>query len=260
MAGATRRIARGAGHSYVLDGEPVRGVTTLIGEGCPKPGLPNAARTQTAAYAVTNWADLDATPIGKRASAIDKGAAAEWRKGSARGTAVHGYAAALLNGDEVDVPDEVADVVDAALAFLTDWHVVELHVEAPVFNRGSNAWGEKYAGTVDLLAHVGDDVWLFDWKTGASGIWPEVALQLCAYAHAETLLDERAGYEVPMPHVAHAAGVWLRSDGYDVHEVDISDATFRAFLYVKAVADWRARPREDFVSEALPAPYAAASA
>src|SRR5580765_2803196 len=251
---ATRRISRGKGHSYVLDGDPVQGATTIIGDGYPKPQLTYAARTQTAEYVINHWAALAGEPVGSRARRIDKESAAVWSAGSVRGTAVHGYAAALLHGDQVDVPDEYVDYVDSCLAFLTDWNVDELHVEAVVVNRA-----DRYMGTVDLLAHVGDDVWLFDWKTSKSGIWPEVALQLAAYAWCETLLDEVAGFEVPLPHVAHAAGVWIRADGYDVHEVDISEATFRTFLYVKEVADWRARPRETYVGPALPAPTAAAT-
>jgi hypothetical protein len=223
-------------------------VTTLIAEGCPKPALAPAARTQTAAYAVTNWDTLAAVPVGARAREIDRASAAEWRTGSTRGTRVHGYAAQLIAGEQVDVPDEYVDVVDRCLDFLTDWDVQELFVEVAVINR---EW--RYMGTVDLIGQAGGEVWLFDWKTGRSGIYPEVALQLAAYAHSETILRDD-GLEVPLPQIARAAAVWLRADGYDVHEVDISGRTFEAFLYVREVANWRQLPREDTVGPALPPP------
>jgi hypothetical protein len=39
VAPATRRVNRGRGHSYLLDGAPVPGVTTILGQGMPKPAL-----------------------------------------------------------------------------------------------------------------------------------------------------------------------------------------------------------------------------
>jgi hypothetical protein len=242
------RVNRGKGHSYTLNGAPLPGVTTLLDEGCPKPALPYWARTQTAAYTVTNWDTLAKVPIGERARQIDRDSAADARTGAARGTKVHEYAAALMAGATVDVPDDYVDVVDQCLAFLADWDVHELHVEAPVLNV---TW--RYAGTVDLIGTVAGTTWLFDWKTGRTGIYPEAALQMAAYANA-THLQTPAGTLESMPKVERAAAVWLRSDGYDVHEVDIGADTFTAFLYVREVANWRGLPREATVGPAMPAP------
>jgi hypothetical protein len=114
----------------------------------------------------------------------------------------------------------------------------------------SRQW--RYAGTLDLLAHVGGETWLVDWKTGASGVWPETALQLAAYAHAETIV--RNGKEQPLPPIVRAVAVWLRADGYDVHPVDVSDETFRAFLYAQQVARFRALPRSATIGDPLTAP------
>jgi hypothetical protein len=242
------RVNRGKGHSYTLNGQPVPGVTTLLGDGLPKPALVYAARTQTAAYVTTYWDELAKVPVGDRARKIDRDSAAEWRTGSTRGTKVHEYAARLMAGETVDVPDEYVDVVDQCLAFLADWDVHELHVERPILNA---TW--RYAGTVDLIAQIGADVWLLDWKTGRSGIYPDAALQLSAYANAEWIYGE-AGELEPMPKVARAAAVWLRADGYEVHELEIGANTFASFLYVREVANWCNLPREELVGPALPAP------
>jgi hypothetical protein len=247
MAGSTRRINHGAGHSYLIDGEPADGVTTVIGDGVPKPALIDAAARETADYAVNHWTDLADLDLAKRLRKIEKGRFEKWNAAKVRGTKVHSYAEQLIAGETVEVPDAYVAHVDQCLAFLADWTVVEVAVEATVINRQY-----RYAGTLDLLARFGTTpaLWLLDWKTSASGVWPEAALQLAAYAHATSMLDGD-GAEIPMPAVAGAAAVHLRADGYDVFPVDISDETFRVFLYAQQVAHFRGRPRIDTVGEPL---------
>jgi len=243
-----RRIRAGSGHRYVDDdGEPVDGVTAVIGNGVPKPNLIDASAKETAAFTLENWDRLSELPLAKRLHEMERGRFERWGKGAVRGTAVHDLAAQLAKGVEVEVPDELLGHVDAYLQFVEQWHVVDIAAEAMVLNR---QW--RYAGTIDLLAHVGSETWLVDWKTGASGIWPETALQLAAYTHAETIV--RNGKEQPMPPIARAVAVWLRADGYDVHPVDVSDETFRAFLYAQQVARFRAMPRAATVGDAFEPP------
>jgi hypothetical protein len=253
MTADTRRVNRGAGHSWYLDGEPVDGVTTILSNGVPKPAMIDAAARETANYAVNNWDALANEGLAQRLRKIEKGRFEGWNRATVRGTRVHEYAAALLGGHEIDVPEPYVAHVDACLAFLDRWRIREVEVEVSVVNRA-----HRYMGAADLLAYVGDNapLCLIDWKTGASGIWPETALQLAAYAHAETILDGDGG-ERPLPTVDAAFAVWLRADGYDVFPVDISDATFRTFLYVQQVAQFRAAPREAYVGDALAAPFEA---
>ena len=180
-----------------------------------------------------------------------------------RGTAVHDYAARMIAGESVDVPDEYIGHVDACLDFLSDWQISELAVEAVVVNRGNDAGVGRYMGCLDLLAYPSSpsrdgDLWLFDWKTGASGIWPEAALQLAAYAHAQTMLAPD-GEEITFPHVEAAAAVWLKADGYEVRPVDIGDDTFRDFLYVQQVARFAKADRGTYVRDAITPPERAAS-
>ena len=168
---------------------------------------------------------------------MERGRFERWNRSTVRGTQVHTYAAQLAAGEQLEVADELTGYVDAYLRFVDEWQISEVAVEAMVVNR---RW--RYAGTLDLLATScgAEAVWLLDWKTGASGIWPETALQLAAYAHADLL--NMNGEERPMPPVERAAAVWLRADGYDVVPVDISENTFRAFLYAQQVAAFHALP------------------
>lgn len=251
MAGRdTRRVNRGSGHRYLLDGEDADGVTTVIGDGYPKPALINWAANTTAGWAVDHWDDLALMTPSQRLKTLQGARFAERDAAAARGTQIHDLAHRLAGGEAIDVPDALAGHVDSYLAFADDFGVEEMLAEVVVVNR---RW--RYMGTLDLVACLRgsddpDQVWLLDFKTGASGIWPETALQLAAYAHAESYLD-RQGVEVPLPPVDRGGAVWLRADGYDLHPVDVSEATFRAFLYVQQVAQFQRGRRDAVIGEAL---------
>jgi len=246
MPAKTRRIRRGSGHSYELDGKTVDGVTTILGNGVPKPALINWAAEATAGYAVDNWERLAELTPSKRLAEMKRGRYGPRDEAAVRGTTIHKYAHELAAGLEVDVPDALVGYVDAYLAFVAAYGVTELEVEATVVNRK-----RSYMGTVDLIAEVDGEVWLVDWKTAKSGIFPEVALQLAAYRNAEAIVDD-GGAERPMPTIDVTAAVWLRADGYDVVPVETGEAVFRTFLYVQQVARFSTAPRSEYVLDALP--------
>ena len=248
--GPTRRVNRGRGHSYEIDGRKVDGVTTLIGDGIPKPALVDWAARTTAEYAVDHWEELAEESGTARLRKLERARWDQTRAAAARGTTVHEVAMRLAAGDEVAVPEAIAGHVDAYLRFVEEWAPVELLVEVPVFHR--TLW---YAGTLDLIARLADgNNWLVDWKTGATGIYPESALQLSAYRHAEFYLDAD-GTEQPLPPVDLCGCVWLRADGYDLIPVDAGDETFLTFRYAQQVARRFARePRDRYIFDALEAP------
>lgn len=247
-APATRRINRGSGHSYLLDGEPVDGVTAIVRDGVAKSNLIGWAARSVAGYAIDHWTELAELSTSKRLRELEQAAWSERDAAAGRGTAVHRLAAQLAAGDEVDVPEALLGHVDSYLAFAQQYRIEELAVERMVINRRY-----RYAGSLDLIARIDGEpaIWLLDWKTGASGIWPETALQLAAYAHAEAMVDPD-GTEHPMPPIDHAAGVWLRADGFDVVPVDVSPETFRVFLYAQQLAHFTNAERSRFVHDALP--------
>jgi len=248
----TRRNC-GTGHAYKLDGANVTGVTTLIKGGLPAPGLIGWTGRVVAEFV----ADADDTELAAlRALGRDPMVAAlralpfeKRSEASVRGTTVHRFAERLSRGEAVDYGDGPDDItpelephVESCLAFLDEWQPMPVLTEALVGCR----W-MPYAGTLDLVADVpGVGRVLIDWKTGASGIWPEAVLQLAAYRFAD-LFVTADGTELPMTELGINAAwaVWVRADGYDVIPIDtgtdrdtsVPFQTFRAAAYVARRVD-----------------------
>jgi len=258
----------GRNHWYIdLDagGERVDGVTTLTGNGLPKPALLNWAAEATAAYAVDNWAKLAALPLSERLNLMKKGRYETTDKAKAKGTAVHKIAERLIAGERVTVPDGLEGYVDACVRFLDEFALRAVHVETVVYSET-----HRHVGTLDLIADVllpdmpeydhiarDDDGYsrgLFDWKTSKSGIFGEVALQLAPYRFSEfMLLDD--GTTVEMPQVDFCAGIHLRPDGYSCVPLVCDRDVYRDFLYVKETARIVAGLR-DLVGDPIEPPIA----
>lgn len=245
-----RRREHGKGHSYVDDDGKLDSVTKLIGDGFPKPALINWAANTTASYAIDHWNQLSTEPVSERMRKLKSARFAERDRAARRGTEVHALAERLIRGDEVEVPDELAGHVESYVRFLDTWKPRPVLVETVVASR---RW--RYAGTLDMVVDLPDGQRVIaDIKTTRSGIYPETAYQLAAYAHAETYLDAD-GTEQPMPElgITGALGVWVRGDGVDVHPVDISEVTHRSFLHIAYVAR-QAQTNRDLVGAAIDAP------
>jgi len=245
-----RRVQRGRWHSYELDGRRVPGVTTLIRDGIPKPNLLDWAARIAAEYAADHIDDISRL---ERDAAIDliKNAHSRARNfGGAKGTEIHGIAQRLASGEQIDVPETIAGYVDAYLAFIDDWQPTVLALEAPIVNR---RW--FYGGSFDLLAGLrGGATSLLDIKTGGSGVWPETCLQIAAYRHAETMLDD-AGAEQPMPATDAGHALWLGDDGhYELVPVESGDDIFAVFLHVAHVAAFMNRAKDDLIGLPLATP------
>lgn len=233
-----RRIQRGRNHGYTINGEKAWGVTTAMSKGLPKPALMYWAAKCVAQEAVDMLEMADSgwrTKFDTRERLIDhlKKAPIRMRDDAAvRGTRVHHYAEKLIRGAEVEVPDELRGHVESALKFMDEWRVAPLLIERTV---GSYRWG--YAGTFDLIGELPDGRRvLFDYKTG-SAIWPDTALQLAAYRHADAYVAED-GTEIPMTEVGvtEAKAVWVRADGYDVIPLQSDEKVFKVFLHMLQVA------------------------
>jgi hypothetical protein len=244
---ATRRINRGRGHSYVLDNAPADGITKVINDGVPKPNLIDWAARETAGYAVDFWDELAELGVAERLRRLERARFDSVRKAGVRGTDVHELAQRLSSGQPVDVPEHLTGHVDAYLEFVKVWEPDELVVEATVGNR---KYG--YMGTLDVIARLRDgQLWLLDWKTAGSGIWPENALQLAAYRNAEFMLEPHDGSERLMPTVDRAGCVWLREDGFDLIPVDTGPEVFRLFLYAQQLAHFTAEEKETYIYPAV---------
>lgn len=279
MTGGTKRIDRGNTHSYLLSGRKVAGVTSILGNGVPKPALVGWA-ARTIAEFVGERLELDPDTGAARADeliralqkvdgenryhkfpkdgSISRLAIVEVLKGlhwndrdrqARRGTEVHGYAQQIIEGDTIDVPEDLVGHVDSYLRFLDDFDVQPVLVEFVIGNRT-----HSYMGTGDLIADLCDGLrWLLDIKTGRSGIYPETALQLSAYRNAEFYLDGE-GREHPMVPVERVGAVWVRADGYDLIPLDAGPATYKVFRHVQQVARWQTETGDSAVMPALQPP------
>jgi hypothetical protein len=244
----TRRINRGSGHSYYLDGERAPGVTTALGEGFPKPALVGWAANTTRDYAVDHWDELAKLGPAERVKRLGRARFEDRDPAGDAGRKVHTLAERLAAGDEVEVPESLVGHVDSYLRFVDEWSPVESLVEAVVINRRF-----VYMGTLDLVTELADGrLWLLDLKTARSGVFAENALQLAAYRNAESYLVGSSLDELPMPAVDRCGVVWLRADGYDLVPVEAGAEEFRIFLYALGIARWR--DVENVVGEAIAAP------
>lgn len=235
-----------ANHRYYLDGQPVPGVTTILG--ClDKPAIPKWAAKTVAQYVADNPDAVETLRSLGESGMVKALADVPWKKrddAGARGTTLHDYAEALLRGDEVDVDDELVPVIEHALQFMEDWQIEPIATEVAVASR--EHW---YAGTADLFAnytrpdtgHMG--VAIFDWKSGKA-LYPEYAWQLNAYAFAEFAGLE--GNEESLPACDAAFGVHIRSDGYDVAPFAFSPEVFDEFLAIRRTFDVVKRGRGDW--------------
>lgn len=247
----TKRIDSGRGHWYKLDGQKTDGVTTIIGNGVPKPALQHWAAREVATFAADNLELIGQLDRDARVDLLKGAPYRDRDKAARRGTEVHAHAERLVTGDEVEVPEELAGHVDSYIRFLNDWHVQAEHIELVVGNRK-----HRYMGSLDLIATLADGQrWLLDIKTTRSGIYSEVALQLAAYRYAEFHTD--GDTEHPMPTVDACGAIWVRADGYDLVPVDAGPTTFRTFLYVQQVA--RFAKGESLVGDVLTPPKKAAA-
>ena len=111
-----------------------------------------------------------------------------------KGSKVHSAISQLLKGGQLKMDDRFlnpstniqeelsVDEWDAIVSFQSWWEETKpskiLKMDATVYNEKEN-----YAGTLDLLCQIENEIWLIDFKT-SQYIWPEHELQLSSYLHA----------------------------------------------------------------------------
>jgi hypothetical protein len=231
-------------HRYKLDGAWVPGVTTILGV-LDKPAIPKWAAKSVAQYVAGNREGIEHLwNMGERA-VVDalKGVPWEQRdRAGVRGTDVHAFAERILNGEEVDVPDHYVGHVESCIAFMEDWDIKPVLVEATVGSRE-----HTYAGKLDLIAdHNQGKRAIFDWKTAASGIYKETAFQLVGYAFAE--FHGEGGDETPMSSlgIEESYGVHIRADGYTAFPLAFGPEVYDEFLCIRRAFDINKRANGDW--------------
>lgn len=275
--GPIRRINRGRGHSYVdANGNKVPGVTTLLGDGIPKPALTNWAANVTAEYAVDHWDELTKLGPSARLSKLQKARYADRDAAANKGTRVHQLAEQLAAGKAVKVPDDLTGHVESYVAFLDQWEPSFLLLEAVVMSHHHG-----YAGTLDAAAEFDPQQLLdagiaehdlelaatlgqlidtgapalaiLDTKTSRSGIFGETALQLAGYRYADVYVDEH-GDEQSMPDFQLALGLHVRGDGYDLLPIAAGREQHRELLYAREIGRFVTDHSKTYIGAALTPP------
>ncbi|MFN0092882.1 MAG: hypothetical protein ACKVWR_21820 [Acidimicrobiales bacterium] len=236
-------------------------VTTILGQGIPKPALVGWAAKVAGEYAVDHLDILAAhVRAGDRDGAIKLCTDARWnttKRAQERGASIHEVAEQYALGNPVDVPAHLAPYIEHLRAFLADHRPTYHAAEAPVYNTTY-----LYAGTLDAIVEIDGSLCVLDIKTTeklpgekSRPPWPEVALQLCAYSRCEHVglrgserEDGRYGTRyylwddtvevAPMPAVDGAFALVLSPGDYQLVPCRVDDQMWATFLYVREVARW----------------------
>jgi hypothetical protein len=235
-----------ASHRYKLDGEWVQGVTTILGGAIPKPAYPKWSARSVAEYVAQNREaiellyDMGELPM---VAALKDVPWQQRDEAGNRGTEVHNLAERYVQGEQIEVPDEIAGHVEACARFIEEWDIQPVLVEECVGSRE-----HQYAGKLDLVA---DSKYaprsIFDYKTAKSGIYGDTAFQLVAYAMAE--FYGQNGDEHPMGDlgIEKSWGVHIRADGYDVIPLKYGPDIYAEFVTLleasrinkRCAGDWK---------------------
>lgn len=241
-------------------------VTTILSAGVAKPYLKTWGEKLVAEYAVDHVERWNGLP---RQDAIDLLKRAPKRVTSnaqVRGSAVHAAIAAHVEGEMPGkLTSEEHGYFEGALAYLSEQRVEVVASEACVFSREHG-----YAGTFDLLQRRGvvrrefDPEWhkhghllglptpieIADFKT-SKRVYPEVALQLCAYARGD-FIGHDDGTEEPLPTVTRGVIVQLSPNGdYKAVPVPLDDDVFATFLAAARMHEWSTRLSRRVLESAL---------
>jgi len=247
-------IKRAGSRFYVhpTTGAKAPGVTSVVG--ClPKPGLGYWRGRTVAEEAVENLSTVvDLVTKGNPTAAIDFLKRAPDRSSGAAaklGSEVHAIVETINRGEDPGpLHPDFGPWVARYRDFLEKWQPEFLEVEATVWSHEHN-----FAGTLDGIVRLDGEVLVWDLKTGKSGAWPEVALQLNGYANADVIVDA-AGVERPMPEIEGAAVLTLRPDSYELIPVRLGPDVFEVFRHLLGVLAWETEVAKTVLGAAVDAP------
>ncbi|GAB7185941.1 hypothetical protein ATKI12_5772 [Kitasatospora sp. Ki12] len=263
MGGTVRTIRRGGARWYVHpethDKNP--GVTSVLSM-IPKPFLAFWNARMVAELAVDSIDFVAKMAARDRAGAVDylKGAATRYTRARARvGSDAHDLFERLLRGEQVDrVGPDLEPYKRHFIEFLDVVRPELVHAEDVCWNDTVG-----YAGSFDAILRVrlGKDgsldpdgvpqLLIVDWKTSRD-TYPEVALQLSAYRHAERIIHAD-GSEEPMPVVYGAAVLHITDQGWAFKPVRSGEEVFAVFRDLRRIFDWDREQSGTVIGRALAA-------
>jgi hypothetical protein len=238
-----RRVDRGRNHHYEDEnGVRVPGVTTIQSKAIPKQDILIPWATGLSGDCVIDhWDEIVAMLPSARRKFVAGASRRSNDAAKVKGSKVHELGAAVAAGESVHVPAELVGYVEAYTQFLFDYNVEVFMSEAVVWSKTHG-----HCGTLDMGALLALDIglesvryetWLIDVKTG-SGVYDDVAFQLAPYRYADVWIDYSGPEPVEhdMPTFDRCGVLHVREDGYSLHEVEVTEETFRGFLYLQASA------------------------
>ena len=234
---------------YVNSGTKITvpGVTTIL-DVLAKPGIKRWEARAAAELAVDSLdfiARMNET-AGREATVKHLAAASKRRMTDAqnRGNELHDIAERKFRGAAVRVPPNLR----ASAAHFDDFL---RSVQPELVAAEEMVWSDThaYAGSFDWAGRIKLDengkldvangqptLLLGDTKTGGK-IWPSVAMQLAAYAHADRMVDAEGNSKPNLP-FAGGAVLHVTDDGWTLYPVRIDREVLDMFLHLRAAFDW----------------------
>jgi plasmid stabilization system protein ParE len=247
---AVRTIQRSGSRFYFNEAFPdikYPGVTSVVGM-LPKPFLAFWQAKMVAELAVDSLDFIEQMAQRDRDGAVQylKGAANRYTKTRARvGSEAHDLFERLIRGERVGrVHPDMVPYQRNFSAFLDG-------VQPELVRAEDVAWSDEhqYAGSFDGILRLKLDengkpdphgetaLVMADWKTSKS-TYPDVALQMSAYAHAEVIIDP-AGNREPMPDFDGAVVLHITEDQAAFKPVRIDEGeVFAHFLHLRSTFEW----------------------
>ena len=224
-----RRIDKGRSRYYEVEGDPrvdglkLPSVTAILGV-IGKPALIPWARNMALEKARATLLDNLGIALDSEEQIDELIEKARKRPDEVRdqaadfGTRAHILIEEYLRGKEPEVPDDLADVFSGFLSWQGDAGLEIQYTEQMVYSATY-----KYAGSMDAVAKRGDQLVALDWKT-SSGIYPEMALQVAAYAAAWEEMNAQSVHE------AWVVRFGKKQPEFEARQVKNLDAAFQGFI------------------------------
>lgn len=183
-------------HVYKANGEIVEGVTSFL-KVISKPALIPWAANMAADFVskgLKPGVPLDEIEIVNLCEGAKKAHRNKADQSASLGHIAHDYFEDRFSDKAVDIPvnPQLRNIVDAFLHFTDSHDIVPLETERRLYSRE-----HKFAGTTDLICKLDGELTIADYKTSASGIYPEHFIQLGAY---DVAYSEETG-EQPTRHL-----------------------------------------------------------
>jgi hypothetical protein len=235
-------------HAYIVDGEIVYGVTSIIGV-IDKPALKQWAANKAAdkfRELVRPGIALDELDLANAYEQIRFAFKLYSKRALDVGTLAHNKIEEIVNAhikgtQQPDLPiqEEAKNAVQAFIDWEKKHNVKFLHSERKIYSRK-----HKFAGTVDIIAEVDGQFSVLDIKTSAA-VYQEYFFQTAAYSKA---VEEEFGKKVER-------NIILRVDkngkGVEAKENGSIDDCFEVFLACKKIYEYQMKEKNQQLNMSL---------